>query len=94
MNNKFKIGDIVANKDKRTIGIVLDNFEDGDYRTDADGVVCGSDLEILNFENHLHYHCSPSTFDKISKLFKNNFKSLLKHSSKETILKFVKNEKI
>lgn len=43
----LKINDIVYNKRYNTIGIVLDDFNDGEIRTDADGVVYVSDLKLI-----------------------------------------------
>jgi len=43
----LKINDVVYNKRYNTIGIVLDIFDMGEARTDADGVVYLSDLKII-----------------------------------------------
>jgi hypothetical protein len=44
----FKKNDVVLNKQYNTIGIVLDNFNDGEIRTDMDGVVYSEDCIKVN----------------------------------------------
>lgn len=58
----FKVGDVVAHKTNRTIGIVRNVFEDykGDLRTSADGVVSIDELEIYDPKKHKDYHIAPS----------------------------------
>jgi hypothetical protein len=58
----FKVGDVVAHKTNKTIGIVRDLFEDykGDLRTSADGVVSIDELEIYDPKKHKDYHIAPS----------------------------------
>ena len=59
---KIKIGDVVANTETRTIGVVRDVFEDdGDVRTDADGVVDARNLEHYSKMKHKDYQIAPST---------------------------------
>lgn len=50
----YKVGDVVYNKEHNTIGIVRDIFDRNDLRTDADGVVYMSDLEIYDKNNPKH----------------------------------------
>lgn len=57
----FKVGDAVANKTHKSIGIVRDLFNDGDLRTDADGVVSIDELELYDPKKHKNYHIAPST---------------------------------
>jgi len=63
--SKIKIGDIVANKKHKTIGIVRDIYG-GEFRTDADGVVDIDDLEIYSPSKHNEYHIAPSTKKEIT----------------------------
>lgn len=65
---KFNIGDVVANKKHKTIGIVRDVFDRGEVRTDADGVVDVDDLEIYSPSKHKTYHIAPSTKKEIDKM--------------------------
>lgn len=64
-NNVFKRGDVVYNSEKNTIGIVRDVFNDGggDLRTDADGVVSISELQLYDKTNPIHRSAdiAPST---------------------------------
>jgi len=57
---QFNIGDVVANLETKWIGNVLDVFDRGDVRTDADGVVFGGVLELYEPERHKGYHIAPS----------------------------------
>jgi hypothetical protein len=60
------VGSIVANRNHKTIGIVRDFYKkDGDARTDADGMVSISDLELYNPQKHKGYHIAPSTKSEI-----------------------------
>jgi hypothetical protein len=69
VEEEFEIGDIVANKETKTIGIVRDVFEKqyGDLRTDADGVVNVSNLELYSPSKHKAYHIAPSTKAEIER---------------------------
>ncbi len=69
--NSFKVGDVVYNKEHNTIGIVRDIFDMNDLRTDADGVVYMSDLEIFDKKNpkHLAADIAPSTKKELGKKF-------------------------
>jgi len=58
---EYKIGDVVIHKGHKTVGIVRDLFYDGELRTDADGVVFISELEMYDPEKHKDYHMAPST---------------------------------
>jgi hypothetical protein len=69
--SKFNINDVVYNKHYNTIGIVLNDFNDGEIRTDMDGVVYSEDcikvsnLDIL--ENYIEQgvKIAPSTMELI-----------------------------
>ena len=71
----FKKNDVVLNKQYNTIGIVLDNFNDGEIRTDMDGVVYSEDCIKVNSMNDLEKYVeqgvkiAPSTM-KLIKLNK------------------------
>ena len=63
---KFKVGDVVANINKKTIGIVRDVYlSEGEVKTDADGNVSISELEIYNSKKHKDYKTAPSTKKEI-----------------------------
>ena len=62
---EIKMGDFVANKVHKTVGEVIDVFDRNDFRTDADGVVNGDDLEIYSKTKHKSYQIAPSTQDKM-----------------------------
>tara|TARA_R110000764_G_scaffold4957_2_gene20110 strand:+ start:3699 stop:5738 length:2040 start_codon:yes stop_codon:yes gene_type:complete len=62
---EIKMGDFVANKVHKTVGEVIDVFDRNDFRTDADGVVNGDDLEIYSKTKHKGYQIAPSTQDKM-----------------------------
>lgn len=63
---KFKVGDVVANTKSKNIGTVLDVFESGDdLRTDADGVVSISNLEIYDKNKHSGFNIAPSIKEKL-----------------------------
>ena len=63
----YKIGDVVVNHKHRTIGIVMDVFDRGDIRTDADGVVSVDDCEAYEPVRHGGYQIAPSTAEKIKR---------------------------
>jgi hypothetical protein len=63
----FKVGDVVANLTHKTVGVVLDVFDRGDVRTDADGVVCVDELEAYNAFVHQGFGVAPSTGRLIKK---------------------------
>ena len=62
----FNVGDVVANNRHKTIGIVLDVFDRGDIRTDADGVVYDGECESYCCERHAEYSIAPSTAAKLA----------------------------
>ena len=65
---KFKVGDIVANNNHKTIGIVrIADDAQGEVKTDADGNVDVDTLEIYDENNPVHkgYKMSPSTEKEI-----------------------------
>lgn len=70
---KFKVGDIVANVDKKTVGIVRDVYEDGELKTNEDGNVYISDLEYYDKTKHFDYKISPTTKNEIEQK-KSNYK--------------------
>ena len=47
------INNVVYNRRYNTIGIVLDIFDRGDVRTDADGVVYSGDLKLIKSKEEL-----------------------------------------
>lgn len=47
------VNKVVYNKKYNTIGVVLDSFDFGDVRTDADGVVYSGDLLVIKSWDHL-----------------------------------------
>lgn len=63
----FKVNDIVANIDKKTVGIVRDVYDDGELRTNEDGNVYISDLDFYDSKKHKNYKISPSTQTEIDK---------------------------
>lgn len=65
---KFKVGDIVANKKHKTIGIIRMGEERGEVKTDADGNVPISDLEHYSPSKHKGYQIAPSTKKEIQKM--------------------------
>ena len=58
---EFKIGDVVAHHEHKSIGIVRSNPERGALRTDADGMVDTDQLSIYDATVHTDYHIAPST---------------------------------
>jgi len=62
---EFKIGDVVANRQTKWIGTVIDVFDRGDVRTDADGVVFEKYLELYDPEKHKRYHIPESAKKEI-----------------------------
>jgi hypothetical protein len=62
----FQVADVVVNHKHKTIGIVLDVFDRGDIRTDADGVVYEGDCELYCCERHAEYSIAPSTAAKLA----------------------------
>lgn len=69
----YKVGDVVYNKQHNTIGIVRDIFDRNDLRTDADGVVYMSDLEIYDKNNPKHKAAdiAPSTKKELGNKYEN-----------------------
>jgi hypothetical protein len=73
--SKFNINDVVYNKHYNTLGIVLNDFNDGEIRTDMDGVVYSEDCIKVNSMNGLEKYVeqgvkiAPSTM-KLIKLNK------------------------
>lgn len=65
MESKFKIGDVVANIEHKTVGVVIDVFDRGDVRTDADGVVDERDIVPYDKVKHANYQIAPSTKAKM-----------------------------
>lgn len=72
---EMKENNVVYNKRYNTIGIVLDIFDKGDVRTDADGVVYSSDLLLIKSKDHLNEiinatqaGIAPSTYNQINNL--------------------------
>lgn len=67
----FKIGDYVYHRKHNTIGKVIDVFDRGDVRTDADGVVYTGELEIYDEGNpkHKKAHIAPSTQRELDSRF-------------------------
>ena len=68
--NSFKVGDIVYNKKHNTVGIVRDTYDNdfsGEIRTNEDGNVYVSDLEIYTPQNKKHTTAkvSPSTLKEL-----------------------------
>jgi rRNA processing protein Gar1 len=66
----FEVDDVVYNTRTKHIGIVRDVFDRGDVRTDADGVVHTSELEIYNTLKYKHQSdakIAPSTKKEIEK---------------------------
>jgi len=57
----------VANLTHKTVGVVLDVFDRGDVRTDADGVVCVDELEAYNAFVHQGFGVASSTGRLIKK---------------------------
>lgn len=49
----FNKNEVVYNNHYNTIGIVLDDFNDGEIRTDADGVVYAEDCIKINTNEKL-----------------------------------------
>jgi len=58
---EFKIGDVVAHHEKKTIGIVRSEPKQGALRTDADGMVDVKQLSLYDRTIHTDYHIAPST---------------------------------
>ena len=74
---KIKVGDVVANTETRTIGVVRDVFEDdGDIRTDADGVVYARNLEHYSKIKHKDYQIAPSTKREIGSKYAEGGKTI------------------
>ncbi len=61
MKSKFNVGDVVANRRTKWVGIVIDTLGDGDVRTDADGVVSEKELDVYDPQRHRSYHIALST---------------------------------
>jgi len=61
LTEKFRVGDVVANKKHKTIGIVRLPPERGELKTDADGNVDIRDLELYDPKKHKSYQIAPST---------------------------------
>jgi ribosome-binding ATPase YchF (GTP1/OBG family) len=49
----MKITDLVYIKSTNSLGFVIDVFEDGDVRTDVDGVRSASELQLIEYETQL-----------------------------------------
>lgn len=83
----FKINDVVANIDKKTVGIVRDVYDDGELKTNEDGNVYISDLEFYDAKKHKNYKISPSTQTELDK-------GILPHPKpkKPTVARTVKSE--
>jgi len=73
--SKFKIGDVVANKRTKWIGIVRSEEDRGELRTDADGMVYIKNLEKYDPKKHKNYHIAPSTKKEIGESIMNEIKS-------------------
>ena len=71
----MKVNDVVYNKRYNTIGIVLNTFDKGELRTDADGMVYLNDLLLIKTKDHLNKivnatgaSIAPSTMEQINYL--------------------------
>lgn len=49
----MKKTDLVYIKTTNALAFVIDEYENGDVRTDTDGVRCESELELIEFSNQL-----------------------------------------
>lgn len=65
--DKFKIGDVVANKRTKWIGTVRSEEDRGEVRTDADGMVYIRNLEKYDPKKHKNYHIAPSMKKELGK---------------------------
>lgn len=65
----MKLYSTVANTKHKTIGIIIGIYDDtrGDCRTDADGMVPFTDLELYDKDSHKDYHMAPSTREELDK---------------------------
>jgi len=69
----LELNNVVYNKRYNTIGIVIDIFDKGEVRTDADGVVYLSDLKLIKSREEMDKiiritgaSISPSTLNNIN----------------------------
>jgi hypothetical protein len=69
----LEINNVVYNKRYNTIGIVIDIFDRGEARTDADGVVFYGDLKLIKSKEELdkliritNASIAPSTLNNIN----------------------------
>lgn len=71
----MKLNDVVYSRKYNSIGIILNTFDRGDIRTDADGMVYSGDLLVIKSKDHLNKiikstgaEIAPSTMEQINNL--------------------------